>query len=223
MRHAALMLVLALGAGGCATKQVRPRAVVTVEPLPNETKWRTIANAEDQARIDALGGQFTRALAAVPRRYRAQITAEGALLDPAAAQAVPMLPPGPYLCRLVRLGGRMPVQTWKPDFCYVDGDEKQLALTKQNGSNLPGGWLFEDQPNRLIFLGTLRSNHAAIAAPYGPDKQANVAAVIERVAPFRWRMVLAQAGKGAALDVYELIPVTPTTTVIAPAAAPRLK
>lgn len=221
MRGLALMMGLVLLAGGCTSRPL-PRAVVTIEPLPPEAPWRKIAHAEDQARIDALPQQFARAVANVPKTYRAQIVAEGPLLEPQAAQAIPALPPGPYLCRLVRLGGRLPVQTWKPDFCYVDGDDKQLALTKQNGSNLPGGWLFSDQGNRLIFLGTQRTHSGAQAAAYGTGNAPDIAAVIERVAPFRWRMVLAQSNKGA-LDVYELVPVTPNTVVAAPAAAPKVK
>ena len=45
----------------------------------------------------------------------------------------------------------------------------------------------------------------------------DVAGVIERVSPFRWRLVLTRAGKGALLDVYELVPVTPEVPGAAPA------
>jgi hypothetical protein len=89
----------------------------------------------------------------------------------------------------------------------VDGKQ---SFTKQTGTQLPGGWLFDDDKGkRLIFLGTLRPQQAASAPPYGQVRQHDVAAVIERIAPFRWRMALVKNdGQGdQMLDIYELIPV----------------
>lgn len=212
--------MFSLAAGGCM-HQPMPRAMVSVEPEPARAAWRSVAQARDAAQIDGLPERFAHAVAAVPARFRTALAREGTLLDPAAAQALPQLSPGPYLCRLVRIGGRVPIESWKPDYCFVDGDEKHLSLTKQGGSNLPGGWLFDDTGNRLIFLGTMRAASAQVAPAYASGKAPDVAAVIERVGPFRWRMVLAEPGKGAALDVYELVPAPAARLVLAPAAAPR--
>lgn len=200
---------------GCASRTPRPR--VTVETVAQPTGWRAIASASDQQQIDALPATWAHAIAAIPRRAQAKLRAETRLVEPAAALELPAPPPGPYRCRLVRFGGRAGITTFPPDFCYVDGGEKGVSFTKQTGSNLPGGWLHADTATRQVFLGSLRSPGAKEASGYGDDPAANVAGVVERVSPFRWRLVLTRAGKGALLDVYELVPVPPEVPGATPA------
>jgi hypothetical protein len=151
-----------------------------------------------------------RMLAAVPAAARARVAAERPLLDPKSALDAPALSPGSYQCRLVRVGGRRGVVSYKSDFCYIAMVDGKQSFTKQTGTQLPGGWLFDDDKGkRLIFLGTLRPQQAPSAPPYGQVRQRDVAAVIERIAPFRWRMALVKNdGQGdQMLDIYELIPV----------------
>ncbi|WP_374942577.1 DUF4893 domain-containing protein [Sphingomonas sp.] len=216
MFRAALALAMTSCAlTGCAART--PRPVVTVETVAQPTGWRAIASASDQQQIDALPATWARALAAVPRRAQAKLRAETKLVEPAAALELPAPPPGPYRCRLVRFGGRAGIATFAPDFCYVDGGEKGVSFTKQTGSNLPGGWLHLDTATRQVFLGSLRPAGASGAAAYGDDAAQDVAGVVERVSPFRWRLVLTRAGKGALLDVYELVPVPPEVPGATPA------
>ncbi len=153
----------------------------------------------------------------MPRRLRPKVVAEGPLLGPDAALELPAPPPGPYRCRLVRLGGRKGFPTFAPDFCYVEGDTAKLSFTKQTGSTLPGGWLHPDTATRLVFLGALPPAGEKDVPLYGQHPQQDVAGVVERVSPFRWRLVLARTGGGAVLDVYELVPVPPAVPGAAPA------
>ena len=211
----ALMILAVLGPGlaGCATTRggAVGRASVAIETAPEAPSWTTIATPADRARITALPDVWTRARAAVPRRFARRMSGEGALVDPGAALDLPALPPGPYRCRLVRLGGRAGYASFAPDFCYIEGDNSSLSFTKQTGQTLPGGWLHADTDRRQVFLGTLRTRAASVAPAYGKDAARDVAGVVERVAPFRWRLVLTKAGQGALLDIYELIPVPPAS------------
>lgn len=216
MPRAALALAMtSCVLGACASPT--PRPVVMVEATPQPAGWRAIASENDQQLIDALPTAWARAIAGVPRRAQAKLRAETKLVDPAAALELPAPPPGPYRCRLVRFGGRAGVATFPPDFCYVDGDARGVSFTKQTGANLPGGWLHADTPTRQVFLGGLRAPDAKEAPGYGDDPVKNVAGVVERVSPFRWRLVLTRAGKGALLDVYELVPVPPEVPGATPA------
>lgn len=212
MRRAALALVLSpLALGACAT---RPKPVVTAEPVvePVELKeWERIVTPADRARLAMLPDQWRRARAAVPRRAAGKLAAEGPLVDPTIALDLPTPPPGPYHCRLVRFGGRAGIATFPPDFCYVEASGGGLSFTKQTGANLPQGWLHEDSPKREVFLGTTGRGR------YGDDPARDVSGVVERVSPFRWRLVLTRAGRGAVLDVYELVPVTPEVPGAKPA------
>lgn len=203
-------VTLGVALAGCTTS---PKAVVTVAPgapVEQPTGWRATATAGDQQRIDGLTGRMQRMLAAVPARFRSRVTAEGPLLDPASGLDAPALSPGSYQCRLVRIGGWRGVVSYKSDFCYIAVEGGKQSFTKQTGTQLPGGWLFDDEGGkRLIFLGTQRPPRAGSAPPYGQVPQRDIAAVIERIAPFRWRMALVKNdGQGEQmLDIYELIPV----------------
>ncbi|QNQ09111.1 DUF4893 domain-containing protein [Sphingomonas alpina] len=193
---------------GCAT--TRGHTSVVVDASAQTSGWESVATAADLERINALPERWAKARAAVPKRLAGKLAAEGPLVQPDAALDLPALPPGPYRCRLIRFGGRAAFTSFAPDICYVEGDTKSLSFTKQTGTILPGGWLYADTSKRQVFLGTFRNGSEKIAPSYGHDPARDVAGVIERVAPFRWRLALTQAGKGALLDVYELVPVPPT-------------
>ena len=209
MRGLVVLGAVAAALGGCSARTPHPSAAhVTVEAAP-KAAWEGIASADDAARIAALPELWSRARGTVPMRLKPRMRAEGELVDPAAALALPTPPPGSYRCRLVRFGGRGGFRSFAPDFCYVDGDAKALAFTKQTGSNLPGGWLHPDTPTRLVFLGAVPRKGEAKAPGYGIVPAQDVAAVVERVGPFRWRMVMLRAGRDGVLDLYELVPVVP--------------
>jgi hypothetical protein len=215
MRCLALALIL-FSLPACATRVPMP-VVAIEEAVPEPTGWRATASPEDRARLAMLPLMWTRARAAVPRRQLGKLRAETELVEPAAALALPAPPPGPYRCRLIRFGGRAGLATFPPDFCYVDGGDKGVSFTKQTGSNLPGGWLHADTATRQVFLGSLRAAGAEGAPGYGDDPAQDVAGVVERVSPFRWRLVLTRGGRGALLDVYELVPVPPEVPGATPA------
>lgn len=220
MRYGLFMLACgALTLAGCATDRLHRRsAAPSVDPATTlPPRWEALVTAGDRARLGTLAQDWAKARAAIPARLQAKLAQQGPLLDPAAALDLPTLPPGPYYCRLVRLGGRAGLTTYKPDFCTVDGTAHSLAFTKQSGSILPGGWLFPDTDTRQVFLGTFRASAGKRAAAYGTDAARDVAGVVERVGSFRWRLVLTRAGGGAALDFYELVPVTPKVPGAVPA------
>lgn len=204
--------VCTLALSGCAVTSPPPAAEAT-----RATIWVDALQPQDRDRIAGLGGAWTRAVAAATRRYAAKVEGEGPLLQAGTALPAVALPPGPYRCRLVRLGGQPAYATYSPDFCYVEARETGMSFDKQTGATRFEGWLQPDSDTRIGFSGSLRPRASVPAPGYGRDPRANVAAVIERVAPFRWRMVLTRAGGGALLDIYELVPVTPAVPGAKPA------
>lgn len=219
LRVSLTLAAVAAALAGCAA---RPRPVAIVEtPPPAPAGWQALATPVDQLRLTGLPGLWTRALAGVPARLRSQLKAEGPLIEPAAALELPTPPPGSYRCRLIRLGGKAGFRSYAPDFCYIEGDATKLSFTKQTGSLLPGGWLHPDGATRLVFLGALPLPGERTVPLYGKHPEQDVAGVIERVAAFRWRLVLTRAGGGAVMDVYELVPVPPAVPGAAPAVAAK--
>ena len=92
-------------------------------------------------------------------------------------------------------------------FCFVGGEaDGRLSFNKQTGSDLPNGWLYPDEKDRYIFLGAQQRKPGDNSIPYGAERSRDLAGVIERVGPFRWRLVMPRTTPRA-LWVYELTPV----------------
>ncbi|HET7707959.1 MAG TPA: DUF4893 domain-containing protein [Sphingomicrobium sp.] len=212
-----MTLLLALAASGCDAvnkKQVdRPRAVISVLPQTKSDLWLQIATPADQDRIARLGLAWQSAIADARRAGAASdLRTEGKLLEPLAALPRPAPTPGSYNCRLVkvgRVGARGPAfERFKPFFCYVEVEGDLLTIVKQTGSQRPAGRLWEDdRPDRLIFLGSLALGDEQAPMAYGDDPKRDMAGVLERVAPFVWRLVIPWPQGNSKLDVFELTPV----------------
>jgi hypothetical protein len=87
-------------------------------------------------------------------------------------------------------------------------DDGVLTIVKQTGSQRPAGQLWDDDDaKRLVFLGSLTLGDEEQPLAYGDDPKRNMAGVFERIAPFRWRLVIPWPQNDAKLDVFELTPV----------------
>ena len=209
------LIGLTLNLGGCATKPKLPPGVhpsVTVEPPPKSSIWRGIATQDDVDRIARIDSAWQQALTEAGKSFSAEIRKEGDLLKPHASLPRPAPTPGSYNCRLIKLGAASPktraFESFKPFFCYVEVEGDLLTIVKQTGSQRPAGRLWEDDdPNRLIFLGSLTLGNEEQPLAYGDDPKRNMAGAFERIGPFRWRLVIPWPQSTSKLDVFELTPV----------------
>lgn len=200
---------------GCATKPALPPGIhpsVEVGPTPNSAAWKAIATAQDQDRLARLGQAWQEALDDANKTNSADVRREGKLLVPKAGLARPDPTPGSYNCRLIKLGKASPkskpYEIFKPFFCYVEIERGQLTIVKQTGSQRPAGGLWEDDiATRLIFIGSLALGDEEQPLAYGDDPKRNMTGVLERIAPFRWRLVIPWPQSSSKLDVFELTPV----------------
>ena len=200
---------------GCETKPKLPPGVhpsVEVGPPLKSEAWKSVATAADQDRIARLGLAWQDALTDAKKTNAADIRSEGKLLMPRTALPRPAPTPGSYNCRLIALGKATPkskaFESFKPFFCYVEVEGDQLTIVKQTGSQRPAGRLWEDDdPTRLIFLGSLALGNEDQPLAYGDDPKRNMAGVIERIGAFRWRLVIPWPQSTSKLQVFELTPV----------------
>jgi hypothetical protein len=186
--------------------------LVIAEPQTNADLWTGVATDADEQRISRLGLAWQEALQEARRASGREIDAEGALLRPRAGLARPAPTPGSYYCRLIKLGrvaARGPAfERFKPFFCYVEVEGDLLTIVKQTGSQRPAGRLWEDdRSDRLIFLGSLGLGDEEQPRAYGEDSKRDMAGVLERIAPFKWRLVIPWPQSSSKLDVFELTPV----------------
>ncbi len=208
---AALLALLS----GCVTKPSLPPGVrpsVEVGPSPKSEAWRGVATAADEDRLARLGLAWQEALEEAGKTNSADLRREGKLLLPRSALPRPEPTPGSYNCRLIKLGKATakskPFETFKPFFCYVEVEDDLLTIVKQTGSQRPAGRLWQDDdPRRLIFLGSLALGDETAPIAYGDDPKRDMAGVLERIGPFRWRLVIPWPQSTSKLDVFELTPV----------------
>ena len=210
----AALLALALLAG-CAHKPKFPPGVtpsVQVGPPLTSEAWKSVATAADEDRLSRLGLAWQEALAEAKKGDAADVRKEGKLLLPRSGLPRPAPTPGSYNCRLIKLGKATakgkPYESFKPFFCYVQIEGDQLTIVKQTGSQRPAGRLWDDDDdNRMIFLGSLALGDEDLPLAYGDDPKRDMAGVLERIAPFRWRLVIPWPQSTSKLDVFELTPV----------------
>jgi hypothetical protein len=200
---------------GCETKPRGdlPRPVITVAAPTKADTWMGVASAADAQRLANVTGAWAAGLADARKgNFVSALRDEGVLLKTDAALPRPAPTPGSYNCRLVRLGstgkGKPAFEKFKPFFCYVQVEGDLLTIVKQTGNTRPAGRLWEDDnPRRLIFLGSLALGDEEAPMAYGENPKRDMAGIFERIAPFKWRLVIPWPQDGAKLNVFELTPV----------------
>ncbi len=212
--RATALIALALLAG-CATKPKLPPGVtpsVEVGPPLKSEAWKAVATDADEDRLARLGLAWQEALADAKKSDPGDVAREDKLLLPRSALPMPAPTPGSYNCRMIALGRvtakDKPYESFRPFFCYVQVEDGQLTIVKQTGSQRPAGRLWEDdEATRMIFLGSLALRDEEAPLAYGDDPKRNMAGVFERIAPFKWRLVIPWPQSGSKLNIFELTPV----------------
>ncbi|MES3152319.1 DUF4893 domain-containing protein [Sphingomonas faeni] len=188
------------------------------DPAPNRknadresgrTDWRRVATEADRGRLRGWRGAWVDALAQVDPR---ELAREPLLFDPDRALVDPLPPAGAYRCRTFKLGARGGVG---PTFattgwfaCRIGGGDGDsvVSLVKLDGSQRPVGTIFADTNSRAVFLGTMEFGDEMRPMRYGHDANRDMAGLIERIGPRRWRVVLPFPRFESVLDVVELVP-----------------
>ncbi|QPQ54872.1 DUF4893 domain-containing protein [Allosphingosinicella flava] len=211
-RLRSILCTLTLGLGACQTPAPPKAATVMIE-VPDEDRWTRVATASDTAKIESVAAAWSDALKlARSKGFGRAIANEGSLLDPGATLPRPAPTPGFYQCRILRFGAPGTKQraftAYKSFYCYVGVNEDRLALTKDTGSERPGGYLWDDEGSktRLIFLGAVALGPEKAPLPYGENAARDIAGLFERVEDFRFRLVMPAPRPESRLDVMELVP-----------------
>lgn len=198
--------LLLLAACGSKSFEAEPKPL---KLRPND--WHTIVSSADRDRLAKWRTAWMAGLdMANGSGSRAQVAAQGVLLKPDAALDDPLLPPGDYRCRVVKLGAQtkgLSDYVAYPFFtCQVRIDEGRLRFTKLGGSQRPVGDIFPDETRRMIFLGAMMLGDEARPLVYGRDAERDMAGIVERVEPGRWRIAFPYPRWESTIDILELVP-----------------
>ena len=199
----------------CVTKPALPPGVAPERRSRSARQIECLEIGRDRGGPGPAGAARPRLAAGAgrcPEEQRRRHSPRRKLLLPRSGLPRPDPTPGSYNCRLIKLGSATPkgkaYESFKPFFCYVEVEDHLLTIVKQTGSQRPAGRLWEDDdPNRLIFLGSLALGNEDQPLAYGDDPKRDMAGVLERIAPFRWRLVIPWPQSTSKLDVFELTPV----------------
>ena len=205
----AVVATAALLLPACAMMSA-PSGTISRADAITDGSWQSVATPADRARIRDWWPAWQEALASARSGgHSAEISADGVLLEPLAALPNPHLPPGTYRCRTIKLGspgGTLSYVAYPYFQCRVDAEQDMFSLTKLTGSQRQVGLIFDDNDRRKIFLGTLALGDEARAMDYGADADRNVAGLVERIGPTRWRIVFPRPAFESIVDVMELVP-----------------
>lgn len=199
---AALLMLAA-----CGSKTLGPKP-----PKPRPNDWHIIASQVDRDRLARWRGAWMAGLEkAIAAGNGAQIAVQGALLKPDLALDDPLPPPGDYSCRVFKMGaqakGLLDYVAYPNFTCRVTAEEVgRLRFAKLNGSQRPVGDFYPDEGQRMIFLGTMMLGDEARALPYGRDAERDMAGIVERVGPRRWRIAFPYPHWESTIDILELVP-----------------
>lgn len=171
--------------------------------------WRKAATPADRKRLREWRTAWVAALgqARADRAGAAAIAADPELHAPDRALTRPLPPDGAYRCRTVKLGRRgdvgLPYVAYPWFRCRVfDG-----RLAKIDGSQRIAGRFHPDTDARAVLLGTLVLGDERKPIAYGRDGGRDMAGLVERIGPARWRVVFPYPAYESLLDLLELQPI----------------
>lgn len=157
---------------------------------------------EDKARLANLDATAATALA---EARAGGSPADLAVLDRAlAGEALPIgNPAGRWACRIIKVGGTLPLTVYPPFTCMWGEDGTGWTLAKTDGSQRTTGHFYDSAPDRLTYVG---AGHVAGDAPrrYGEDPQENQVAVAERRGPNRIILMFPEPRYESHLDILVL-------------------
>jgi len=207
LAFAPLCAAFVLTGSACASHGVPPPGA-SAQAGPD---WRTIITDDDRGRLRNWRTAWTRALTkAQASGHDQEIAAEGALLDPDAAQSWQDPLPGLYRCRTIKLGaqseGMLDYVVYPAFDCRIRAEDGFVSFTKLSGSQRPIGLILSYSANRMLFLGTLQLGDETRALEYGRDRERDLVALVERIGAYRWRLVFPYPHFESTMDVIEVAP-----------------
>ena len=203
MRIALPLLLIGASLASCARSPAPAITIPIVTAPPSvgtSLAWREVAHHDDIDRI-----------ASLTERYSATLGSKGPqTLRADARKGWPEPTPGVYDCRITRLGVGQTVAratSFKPFLCYVGDDDHFLTMTKSTGTERPGGRLWRDDGQRMVFLGAVPASGSTTPNAYGDDTATDRIGIFERIGDFRWRLIFDAPRPGIAFDVLEMTPI----------------
>jgi hypothetical protein len=208
MKLLRVSLLAGLLLSGCSAGRAGPDAAI-----PSVPAWRNLATSADRKRLHDWREAWLAGLAkARAAGHGNEMAAEGALLDPDAAQVGAAPPQGDYRCRTIKVGakseGLLDYVVYPFFLCRIAAgvDPGTLSLVKVTGSQRPVGRLFPENERRMTFLGTLQLGDERGILRYGHDQERDMIGAFERIGPRRWRLILPHPRFESVIDVIEFVP-----------------
>lgn len=205
MRIRLLLLPLLIQTTACSEDRLHH-----LTPERQVTNWLGVVSETDRKRLTHWRDTLVAALREARTTYQTQVDAEGDLLLPDAARETVALPPGKYMCRIIKIGAQdaaTPLfRTLPAAPCAIDISGKLLAFRILAGPQRPEGFIFGDSTRRMIMLGSLVFTDEAMAHDYGQDTTRDIVGIVERIGDQRWRILLPAPHFESHYDIIDMRP-----------------
>lgn len=206
------LLVAACSTGGASYVPPPPPPPPPPGSGPVLRDWRGVITGHDRERYDRRDAAWRLALEQSRRQQGSgDLASVGTLIDPDAAQSGVIPPEGDYRCRTVKLGSQggegglgYVVYGWFD--CRIERTAAGLKFSKLTGSQRPSGLLFPESDRQMVMLGSMSLGSEPAASSYGQTPARDMVAVLERIGPQRWRLVIPWPQNESNLDLIELVP-----------------
>jgi len=163
-----------------------------------------LLSADDRARLAAFDNTLSDALAEAEEGS----TADRMLLQKVlSGKPLPLSeqfdPRGKWRCRVIKVGGILPLVVYPNFRCVIGDDAMGLTLTKLTGSQRTEGHLYAESATRLIYAG---AGYVDGETPrrYGDDPERDQVAIVERRAANRIVLLFPAPHFESKLDVMVL-------------------
>jgi hypothetical protein len=202
-----LVTIAVLGAGllsGCGGRNNPATASVAAD-------WRKVVTDHDSDRLRGWRGELKTALEESRQAgFATELLNLGPLIDANAAQADLDLHPGAYRCRVVKLGknGPQAVGYRMGGFssCQFTAEGDVLRFEMTSGIQRPTGLIFNVEPARRIFLGTMMLTDETMPYDYGVDPTRDLAGAVERIGERHWRIMMPGPLWESRFDIIDIVP-----------------
>ncbi|MDM8010422.1 MAG: DUF4893 domain-containing protein [Parasphingorhabdus sp.] len=173
------------------------RQVATDRDAERLTGWRPLL---DQARQRILAGENRDKLLAGEGLYE---------VDSAVGYEAP--PAGLYRCNMTKLAGKyLDMIAYDYFQCRVIVEDGRRQFVKLTGSQRQVGYIYDAAPDHAgddrhgVFLGTLLLGDEDRLVPYGSREDRDEAAIVQKLAQKRWRMIFPKPFYEADINIIDL-------------------
>ena len=183
-------------------------AVAPLQPAAAEGRFPQQLSEADQARLRDFAAIRGAAIASAQQGDPAEVVGLEALLKPEPVQLPAAVLAGEWRCRVLLLGGTLPLTVYTDFRCRITDDAAGLRLQKLTGSQRTAGTFYDIGEARLGYAGAVTMNDDP-PLRYGQQPENDQVGYLVPINPHWLRLEIPSALQDGQLQIIEFRRLTP--------------